>query len=306
MLNKSIYFLAVLASVLSSCQNGAPQSDTIVEPQTPVTVTTINNQDIAEYVELNATSSFMERAIVKASINGYIQAETPQNGKYVRAGQVLFTLVTKESKAIGNVINKLDSSFKFTGITSIRASKSGYISVLNHQKGDFVQEGEQLAIISNNKSLVFLMDVPYELNASVRNQKNVQLILPDGEILNGSVSSALPSVDSVSQTQRIIINVNPSHPIPENLIAKVKLIKTAHPEAASLPKEAVLANETQEEFWVMKMLNDSTAVKVVVQKGMETSDRIEIKHPKFNPKDRIVVTGNYGLADTAKVKIVKN
>ena len=306
MLNKSIYFLAVLASVLSSCQNGAPQSDTIVEPQTPVTVTTINNQDIAEYVELNATSSFMERAIVKASINGYIQAETPQNGKYVRAGQVLFTLVTKESKAIGNVINKLDSSFKFTGITSIRASKSGYISVLNHQNGDFVQEGEQLAIISNNKSLVFLMDVPYELNASLRNQKNVQLILPDGEILNGSVSSALPSVDSVSQTQRIIIRVNPSHPIPENLIAKVKLIKTAHPEAASLPKEAVLANETQEEFWVMKMLNDSTAVKVVVQKGMETSDRIEIKHPKFNPKDRIVVTGNYGLADTAKVKIVKN
>ena len=306
MVNKSIYFLAALASVLCSCQNGAPQSDTIVEPQTPVTVTTINNQDIAEYVELNATSSFMERAIVKASINGYIQAETPQNGKYVRAGQVLFTLVTKESKAIGNVINKLDSSFKFTGITSIRASKSGYISVLNHQNGDFVQEGEQLAVISNNKSLVFLMDVPYELNASVRNQKNVQLILPDGEILNGSVSSALPSVDSVSQTQRIIIRVTPSHPIPENLIAKVKLIKTAHPEAASLPKEAVLANETQEEFWVMKLLNDSTAVKVVVEKGMETSDRIEIKHPKFNPKDRIVVTGNYGLADTAKVKIVKN
>ena len=306
MLNKSIYFLAALASVLSSCQNGAPQSDTIVEPQTPVTVTTINNQDIAEYVELNATSSFMERAIVKASINGYIQAETPQNGKYVRAGQVLFTLVTKEFKAIGNVINKLDSSFKFTGITSIRASKSGYISVLDHQNGDFVQEGEQLAIISNNKSLVFLMDVPYELNASVRNQKNVQLILPDGEILNGSVSSALPSVDSVSQTQRIIIRVNPSHPIPENLIAKVKIIKTAQSEATSLPKEAVLANETQEEFWVMKLINDSTAVKVVVEKGMETSDRIEIKHPKFDTKDRIVVTGNYGLADTAKVKIVKN
>ena len=306
MLNKSIYFLAAVTSVLCSCQNGAPQSDTIVEPQTPVTVTTINNQDIAEYIELNATSSFMERAIVKASINGYIQAETPQNGKYVRAGQVLFTLVTKEFKAIGNVINKLDSSFKFTGITSIRASKSGYISVLDHQNGDFVQEGEQLAIISNNKSLVFLMDVPYELNASVRNQKNVQLILPDGEILNGAVSSALPSVDSVSQTQRIIIRVNPSHPIPENLIAKVKIIKTAQSEAASLPKEAVLANETQEEFWVMKLLNDSTAVKVVVEKGMETSDRIEIKHPRFNPKDRIVVTGNYGLADTAKVKIVKN
>jgi hypothetical protein len=32
---------------------------------------------------------------------------------------------------------------------------------------------------------------------------------------------------------------------------------------------------------------------------------VEIISPKFNPNDRIAVSGNYGLADTAKVKIVK-
>ncbi len=30
-----------------------------------------------------------------------------------------------------------------------------------------------------------------------------------------------------------------------------------------LPKQAVLGNETQTEFWVMKLINDSTAVKVI-------------------------------------------
>jgi uncharacterized NAD(P)/FAD-binding protein YdhS len=66
-----------------------------------------------------------------------------------------------------------------------------------------------------------------------------------------------------------------------------------------------LANETQTDFWVMKLINDTTAIKVPVQKGIETKNQVEILSPKFGPADKIVVTGNYGLADTAKVKIVK-
>ena len=299
-------YLLGLAIALSSCNSSGSKTEIVIEPQTPVTVTTVKKQNLEEYVELNATSSFMEKSVIKASISGYIQSEPTQKGKYVQAGQVLFILITKEARAIGNTINKLDPSFKFSGITTVRADKSGFISVLSHQKGDFVPEGEQLAVISNNASFVFLMDVPYELSSNIRSQSAVQLTLPDGEILKGSISSALPIVDSLSQTQRVIIKVNPSHAIPENLIAKVKIVKNANSQAASLPRESVLANETQDEFWVMKLLNDTIAVKIPVKKGMETIDRIEIIQPTFKPNDRIIVTGNYGLADTAKVKIVKN
>ncbi|MGZ4000102.1 MAG: hypothetical protein ACXVIY_05715, partial [Mucilaginibacter sp.] len=66
-----------------------------------------------------------------------------------------------------------------------------------------------------------------------------------------------------------------------------------------------LANETQTEFWVMKMINATTAVKVPVTKGIESGDRVEILSPKFSPQDKIIVTGNYGLTDTAKVKIAQ-
>ena len=300
------HYLLGLAIAFSSCDSSGPKTEIVIEPQTPVTITTVKKENLEEYAELNATSSFMEKSVVKAGISGYIQSEPAQKGKYVQAGQVLFTLITKEARAIGNTINQLDPSFKFSGITTVRANKSGFISVLSHQKGDFVPEGEQLAIISNNASFVFLMDVPYELSSNIRSQSAVQLTLPDGEILAGSISSALPSVDSLSQTQRIIIKVNPSHAIPENLIAKVKIVKTAHSQAASLPRESVLTNETQDEFWVMKLISDTIAVKIPVKKGMETIDRIEIIQPTFKPNDRIIVTGNYGLADTAKVKIVKN
>ena len=55
----------------------------------------------------------------------------------------------------------------------------------------------------------------------------------------------------------------------------------------------------------MKMIDSITAVKVAVIKGMETKDRVEIVSPKFSPDDKILLTGNYGLPDTAKVKITK-
>jgi hypothetical protein len=41
-----------------------------------------------------------------------------------------------------------------------------------------------------------------------------------------------------------------------------------------------------------------------VTKGIETNDRIEILKPQFSVNDKILLTGNYGLPDTAKVKVV--
>jgi hypothetical protein len=42
----------------------------------------------------------------------------------------------------------------------------------------------------------------------------------------------------------------------------------------------------------------------MVKKGIETADRVEILSPVFSPNDKILITGNYGLADTAKVQVL--
>ncbi|MEJ7675582.1 MAG: efflux RND transporter periplasmic adaptor subunit [Chitinophagaceae bacterium] len=199
------------------------------------------------------------------------------NVKYaglVNAGQTMFVLKTKESDAIGNTINKLDPGFKFSGINTIKATTGGYVSELNHQAGDYVQDGEQLAVISNVNSFVFIMDVPYEYKQYVANNKQVELTLPDGERILGNIQTSMPFMDSVSQTQAVAIRVKSSHSIPQNLVAKVKVIKVAKAAATSLPKAALLSNETQSEFWVMKMLNDSTAVKVPVKKELKRLTRL--------------------------------
>lgn len=296
--------LLLLSATLVCCQQASkPEAEETPVPETPVQVTTVNNATLSENVVLNATSAYLEKSFVKANTNGYLQSSTLQAGAAVRSNQVLFKLITKEARAIGNSINQLDPGFKFSGISIIRAEKSGYVMLVNHQKGDYVQDGEALATIINQSSLVFLLDLPYEMRSVILQNKTLELTLPDGEKLKGSITSSLPAVDSLAQTQRMIIKVNAAHPIPENLIARVKVVKSEAAHVQVLPKSAVLTNETEDEFWVMKLINDSTAVKTVVKKGMEDGKSIQILSPVFGAKDRLITIGNYGLADTAKVKI---
>jgi len=297
----------LLLWIVSSCHSKTAEETTTAGEQetvTPVTVTSVTGGPMAEYIELNATSTFLQSAVIKANANGYVTAVNAQIGNPVSAGQNVFVLITKEAKSVGNDINRLDSSFKFTGTIHVKSGITGYVSEISHQVGDYVQEGEQLAAVNDVRSFVFILNLPYELRPYVLNKQTVDLLLPDGKTLVGRIASVMPVVDSVSQTQNIVLKVNEKN-LPSNLIAKVKVEKTARPNTVSLPKQSVLSDETQASFWVMKLLNDSTAIKVMVTKGIEMYDKIEILSPVFSTSDKFLVTGNYGLPDTAKIKVIQ-
>ncbi len=300
------FYSVIILLYFASCAHKAEASEEMAEPvQTPVTVTGIIKEPLEEFIELNATSTYLLKNYIKANENGYLQSAHVSPGQFVKVGQTLFTIKTKEAESIGNAVNKLDTSFNFSGTNTIKAGADGYITQINHQSGDYVQDGEQLVVISDENSFVFIMELPYELRPYVKVGNRLELKLPDGEKLPGLISSFMPTVESVSQTQNIVIKVNSSHSIPENLVAKVTIPKIIRDHSVSLPRAAVLSDETQTQFWVMKMTDSTTAVKVPIKKGIETKDRIEILSPAFSDQDKILLTGNYGLSDTAKVRIVQ-
>jgi hypothetical protein len=303
-MQKNIFYFLLLFIFSCKSKETKPEEET-VDARTPVTIAMVNKEPMTEYIELNATSSFLQKWFVKANVTGYLQAANVALNKYVTRGEILYTIKTKEAESIGNTISILDSTLKFTGVNKIPAVASGFISQVNHQSGDYVQDGEQLAVITDTRSFVFLLDMPYELRPYVMNKKSLDMVLPDGEKLTGIISGTMPSMDPASQTQSIILKVNAAHPIPENLIAKVRIVKAEKNNTQSVPKSAILTDETQTDFWVMKMTDSITAVKVAVIKGIETTDKVEILSPAFSPGDKILITGNYGLPDTAKVKIIQ-
>ena len=290
--------------VLYSC-NKKIETQTEVDASVPVTLTAIDTAGMNSYVDLNATAAFLVKNVIKANATGYLKNVAVQNNDYILRGKTLFTLQTREAKILGNTINKIDPSLNFGSPIKINSATNGYITGVNAHAGDYVQDGDQLAVINDASSFGIILSLPYELKPFVKPNQELTVFLPDGTALKTTVQKFMPSVDVTSQTQNVVLTCA-KNDIPENLIVKVRIYKNSKAKSVSLPKSAVLSNETETEFWIMKMINKNTAVKVPITKGITTEDRIEILSPALNYKDQILLTGNYGVSDTIKVKVNKN
>ena len=315
-LTRHLHFLLLLP-LLAACGakdpaaagEAAPASDgeeATVKPKALVTIGSIQTDTLTDVLRLSAVSAFPAKDALRATTTGYVLPPTPVVGQLVRAGQTVFTIQTKESRTLH--LDKLtgDPRLKFSGIIPIKSGRSGIMATVDKLAGDYVQDGEQLGLTYDKSRFGFVLDVPATQLRYVRTGQSCRIFLPDGRLLNGRVAEVLATADVSIQTQRYTIRPVGTFPdLPENLAVQVEIDKTAPRLANTLPRGAVLTDETQTQFWVMKLLNDSTAVKVPVTVGAQEKDHIEIKAPSFNPRDKILLSGNFGLDDTAAVKVTR-
>ncbi|PWA03954.1 efflux RND transporter periplasmic adaptor subunit [Flavobacterium psychrotolerans] len=302
---KKLILFIVAIPLFFSCK-GKTETETAIDVSVPVTLTSIDTTGIRSYTELNATATYLVKTIIKANATGYLSSVNVASNDFVNSGKVLFTLKTRESKVLGNTINKIDPSLNFGDDIKVKATSNGFVNFINVQQGDYVQDGDQLAIVNDANSFAIVLSLPYELKKYVSVGATFDAFLPDGKAIKVKVKEYMPTVDATSQTQNVILKVNGKEDIPENLIVKVRINKTSNTNSISLPKAAVLSNETETDFWIMKMIDANTAIKIPIQKGIETEDKVEILSPVLSREDRILITGNYGVADTIKVKVIKN
>jgi multidrug efflux pump subunit AcrA (membrane-fusion protein) len=233
-------------------------------------------------------------------VNGYVEEQYANPGDMVSASGELFRLRTRESASLQSDSSGLPG---FSGIIRIRASLSGVVNSIDHPKGDYVQEGDLLASIVLPSSLVYILEAPYESAGIVRTGDRCNLILPDGTAVPAHVRSLLPSMNSNAQTKRFVVQPDLTRNDPENLVARVRFARKVNPNAVSLPKACILSDEIQQHFWVMRLINDSIAVRMDITPGLQSGGRVEIASPVTGPGDRFVASGNYGLGDTARVVI---
>ncbi|MDD2476833.1 MAG: HlyD family efflux transporter periplasmic adaptor subunit [Dysgonamonadaceae bacterium] len=299
--------LCVILITLAGCNRKPSDAQNLTDQSLPKTSVFVGYPSdtivLNDEITLNATATYLLKSDVKANTTGYITSMHIKPADRVRRSQTLFTLQTKEARALGNTINELDPSFRFSGVTSVVSPVTGYVQMLNHQVGDYVQDGETLATITDENSFGFVMNVPYEYNQLIRNGNPLMVNLPDGRTLAGSISKIMPAVDPVAQTEEVLVKVKNTD-IPENLIANIQLIKSTA-TGLCVPKTAVLTNDFQSDFWVMKLINDTTAIKVDISKGLETENWVQVLSDNITMKDRLVTIGNFGMSDTAYVTIQK-
>jgi hypothetical protein len=303
---RGFLYTAIFAMlIVQGCKNTTVSTDELqTEVKTPVTLTQAERSPISEYLQLSATSTYQKKNQVKSNVSGFIEQSTAKVGEYVEAGKPLFYIRTKEAVALRK-FHLNDTSLAVSGLIVVNAPESGVLTEVLKYTNDYVSDGDAMATIAQLNSFVFILNVPFEQKKYAGIGTACRIVLPDSTALQGTIVSQLSMVDPVSQTQSYEVKVNSNLKLPENLVATAQLVKRTKPDAQVVDKSCVLADETMENFWVMKLLNDSTALKVSVMTGIATDSKIEILSPVFTIADRIILTGQYGLADTALVSINK-
>jgi len=302
MKNATILLLAALTlSLLSSCkQQGTAQNE-----QTPlVSVKTVPVKigEIENNVTFNGKTIYLKKNIIVSPIAGYIVKINIKFGDPVKKNDVLFEIQTKENKALENT-NTFTGNI---GIIKVAASSSGVINELNiSETGGYVVEGGSLCSIVENGDLMVQINVPFQFNSKLRVGTKCKIFLSDNTSSDGVIYKILPTINEANQTQNVLIKPNTNRQLPESLNLTVQFVNVKHSRTFLVPLEAVMANETQSEFWVMKIVSNNLAVKIPILKGIENDSVVEILSPDLNKDDFIISEGAYGLEDSTVVKIVK-
>lgn len=306
---KNILRLLLAATGLAlfvSCGNKTTNNaEELVVPKAAVTTTSLKKGRIEEQITLNGKTVFLKKNEVVAPISGYITAVNVKYGDKIETGQVLFEIQTRENKALeqSGAGNTISGNF---GKITVKATTAGVVNQpILLGTGAYVTEGSTLCTLTDNDDLMVHVNVPFEYHTIMHRGTLCSLLLPDNTTTTGTVYLVRPFVDETSQTQEVLVKPKGSHNWPENMNLTVSFLKSANDTTLLLPKRALLTNETQSKFWVMKIVHDSIAVEVPVQTGIKNDSVVEIISGSLTPKDNIILEGGYGLPDSSVVKIMK-
>lgn len=165
------------------------------KPGTAVTLTRVAFGKIKKEIILSATTEYQNKSVVSAPIPAFITEVLVQPGSRVKAGETLYQIESKEQHALGNGSH---------AVISIKAERDVIVLDVQQQAGSYVTEGTVLCSVAETGSLVFEINVPYEQQRYVHRGSKCMLELPDGTRLEATVHTPLATMNTASQSERVI------------------------------------------------------------------------------------------------------
>lgn len=282
------------------------KTDNAIGKKAPISVDVaeVQQHDIKEYLTFNGITQFQQKENIRSNVTGYVSWMKYKIGDPIRTGRTFATVRTKEQDALKEAV-KIDSTLsKFVKPQSIQSNATGVITVLNVTTNDYLAEGDILATVVQPKSLVVQVNVPYEYEDYVSIGSSCEIVLQNEKAISAKITGILPTIDPIAQSQIFLIAL-PNEDLPENLNVQVRMIFREEIKAMAVPKEAIQTNELLTKYWVLKLTNDSIAIKHSVILKLKNDSLVQIESTGLNLGDKVVTKGGYQMQDSTIVSIQK-
>ncbi len=300
-MKKIIYLQLIIIVIFSACTKNSKKKYNI-KPVAKVKVTHFRTGYLHDYIELSGKTVYLNKSNLVAPINGYLTKVNIKQGDIVSKGELIFEMQTPEAF----LMHKSDSSAVNYGIIKVYAPVNGRVVNLNVvNKNIFVDKGSVMCILLAYNDIKIQANIPFEYNKWAKLGDKCKIILPDNTEIQGQFSKTLPQINETSQTTKVLANITTNKFLPENMIVKVLINKSKKHKTQILPKSCLQTDALISKFWIMKLINDTIAIKIPVKIGIQNHDSVEIITPEFSANDLFISEGAYGLNDTSLIKIIK-
>lgn len=203
-----------------------------------------------------------------------------------------------EAQKAAHALNELQLSY-----TDIRAPISGVVSRRLIKVGNLIPVNQPVFTITDFDPLHAILYVPeQQIGLLAAGQRaTITVDAHSGERFPGKVLRISPVVDPSTGTVRVTVEVkDESGRLKPGMFARVNIVHDVRDNALLIPKEAVMAEDAESAVFVVR---DSLAFRRPVRTGFVDGRHIEVREG-LDASDTVVITGQGGLKDSARVEIV--
>lgn len=191
-------------------------------------------------------------------------------------------------------VQELEKNGKAAPLTTFYSTAAGYITRLDIREGDYVMEGGAIIKLADLSSLWAEAQVYTSQLTDVDRSSIATVQLPDfdGKEIKGRIEFVNPEINPDTRINLIRVSIPNSGNLLKPGMPAYVLLKSPQRSSLSLPIDAVIRDGKGATVWIQTA--DNTFKSVMVQTGLESDDKIEIKSG-LTIGDIVVIRGTYLL-----------
>jgi membrane fusion protein (multidrug efflux system) len=313
------------------------------EEGVPVKVEPVQTGMISSYLLYSSTVESEESVDVYPQVAGLVKEVRVEEGQFVSAGDTLIRLEDDEARlAVADAevrFRKLEGDFKRTeemhgrkiisnqdfeakrydlrqaeiaweraklalSHTAVKSPIAGVVADRMVELGDRVAPSVKLCSVVNLNNLIVRVFVPGREVRSLAAGQPVMLtsdFLP-GAKLRGQIKRISPVVDPSSGTFKVTVGVlGGDGALKPGMFVNAHIVTATHEDAVIVPKSAVVYDDGLPYVFVAR---DTVAERVRLDVGFADGEKMEVR-AGVKRGDQIVVVGQNGLKDKARIRAIK-
>ncbi len=196
--------------------------------------------------------------------------------------------------------------------TVVRSPIAGTVTHRLVALGDTVTVNQHLFDVVDFDTLVARVYVPEKELPKLHDGLPARLTAPglSGALYRGVIRRLSPVVDPKSGTVKVTVGIPEWRGLRPGLYVDVSLVTEVHPEALLVPKRALVYD--QDEVFVYRLAEapegseggGPTVERILLEPALEDKEHVEPAGDALAAGDRLVVSGQAGLKDGARVRVL--